>query len=70
MLDQLDLCDDLCQIGLASKRSYTFKDGKHVAGRGFIGMFESPATFFDHALHIRLKYVIRLGLFVHPSDNL
>ena len=56
MLDQLDLCDELCQIGFAAKRGYTFADGKYVQGRGLtLGLWDSPATFFDHSLHIRLK---------------
>lgn len=68
MLDQLDLCDDLAQIGFASKRGFTFANGKHVQGRGLaLNLWDNPATFFDHSLHIRLKYCHPLNTYFWPN---
>ncbi|KAK3618892.1 hypothetical protein LTR56_024363 [Elasticomyces elasticus] len=57
MLDQLDLYDDMAQVGLVGRRSVTFKDGKQVGGRGWTKVVEGLTdTFFDFSLNIRLKY--------------
>lgn len=56
MLDQLDLFDDMAQVGLVGQRAVTFKDGKRVAGRGWTLMEQISGTFFNFMLNIRLKY--------------
>ncbi|KAL4734370.1 pentachlorophenol 4-monooxygenase [Aspergillus similis] len=57
MLDQLDLLDELNQIGYAGRNSVTFKDGKRVTSRGWHKMFEAiHGTYLDYCLNIRQKY--------------
>jgi phenol 2-monooxygenase (NADPH) len=56
MLDQLSLFDDMAQIGLLSRRSTTWKDGKRVQGRGWRGVESIKDSFFDFMINIRLKY--------------
>ncbi|KAK5136109.1 hypothetical protein LTR08_004159 [Meristemomyces frigidus] len=57
MLDQLDLFDDLAQVGLCGRGSFTYRDGQKLHGRGW-AIFEGLAgqTFFDYAMNVRLKY--------------
>lgn len=59
ILDQLDLYDDLSQLGFASDRSWGYKDGEHINRKW--GFFDSPhskmdTTFFNTVLNIRLKH--------------
>ncbi|RDW59344.1 Pentachlorophenol 4-monooxygenase [Aspergillus mulundensis] len=57
MLDQLDLLDDLNQIGYVGRNSVTFKDGQRVTSRGWHRMFEAMhGTYLDYCLNIRQKY--------------
>jgi len=56
MLDQLDLYDDMAQVGLGSKRSFTYRNGRLVQGRGWDTLIGQGKTFFDFMLNIRLKY--------------
>ncbi|KAK5119752.1 hypothetical protein LTR85_007328 [Meristemomyces frigidus] len=79
MLDQLELFDDLAQIGVVGNRNFTYKDGKKVQGRGWT-IFEKLAgkTFFDYSLNIRLKYsedvfrakLAELGVTIHAPVKL
>lgn len=57
MIDQLDLFDDMAQVGLATNSNATYANGRRVQGRGFslIGQL-GIKTFFDYTLNIRLKY--------------
>lgn len=79
MLDQLDLFDDMAQVGLVGKRSFTYRDGKRVQGRGWSIMENlSGSTFFDYSLNIRLKYsedifrakLTEMGVQVHAPVKL
>ncbi|KAJ5653998.1 hypothetical protein N7490_001001 [Penicillium lividum] len=57
MLDQLELLDELNQIGYIGRNSVTYKDGKRVASRGWHVMFERMhGTFLDYCLNIRQKF--------------
>lgn len=56
MLDQLDLLDEMNQIGVVGRTSVTFKDGQRVTSRGWHGMFaEMGETYLDYLLNIRQK---------------
>ncbi|KAK5111367.1 hypothetical protein LTR62_005207 [Meristemomyces frigidus] len=79
LLDQLDLLDDMLQVGFVGKQAFTYRDGVRQQGRGF-DMFTTIAgkTNFDYLLNIRLKYsedIIRaklaeLGVVVHAPMKL
>jgi phenol 2-monooxygenase (NADPH) len=58
MLDQLDLLDEINQLGFVARNSVTFdKNGKRVTSRGWHTIFEKThGTFQDYLLNIRLKY--------------
>jgi phenol 2-monooxygenase len=58
MLDQIDLLDEINQIGFVARNSVTFdKNGKRVTSRGWHTIFEKThGTFQDYLLNIRLKY--------------
>ncbi|GAB1208560.1 hypothetical protein APSETT445_007311 [Aspergillus pseudonomiae] len=57
MLDQLELLDELNQIGYIGRNSVTYKDGKRVTSRGWHVMFQRMSgTFLDYCLNIRQKY--------------
>ncbi|PLB54072.1 pentachlorophenol 4-monooxygenase [Aspergillus steynii IBT 23096] len=57
MLDQLDLLEELNQIGFIGRNSVTYKDGKRVTSRGWHAIFEQMnGTFRDYVLNIRQKY--------------
>ena len=56
MLDQMDLLDEMLQTGLIGRRSFTYRDGKPVQGRGFSAIVNTTGTFYDYLLNIRLKY--------------
>ncbi|KAL4957896.1 pentachlorophenol 4-monooxygenase [Aspergillus filifer] len=57
MLDQLDLLDDMNQIGFIGRNSVTFKDGERVTSRGWHSMFRHMhGTYLDYCLNIRQKY--------------
>ncbi len=57
LLDQNDLLDDMLQVGLIGKQSFTYKDGVRVQGRGW-NVFAKlgSKSNFDFSLNIRLKY--------------
>ncbi|KAJ5293607.1 hypothetical protein PENANT_c002G06541 [Penicillium antarcticum] len=58
LLDQLDLLEDLNQIGYIGRNSVTYKDGKRVTSRGWHVMFERMhGTFLDYCLNLRQKYL-------------
>ncbi|UDD58720.1 hypothetical protein AFCA_006150 [Aspergillus flavus] len=57
MLDQLELLDELNQIGYIGRNSVTYKDGKRVTSRGWHVMFQRMSgTYLDYCLNIRQKY--------------
>lgn len=58
MLDQLQLLDELNQIGYVARNSITYdKDGQRVTSRGWHLMFERMhGTFLDYCLNIRQKF--------------
>ncbi|KAL3480024.1 pentachlorophenol 4-monooxygenase [Aspergillus californicus] len=57
MLDQLDLLEEMNQIGYVGRNSVTYKDGKRVTSRGWHIMFERmTGTYLDYCLNIRQKY--------------
>lgn len=58
MLDQIDLLDEMRQIGFVARNSVTFdKSGQRVTSRGWHTIFEKMhGTFQDYLLNIRLKY--------------
>ncbi|OJI99558.1 hypothetical protein ASPVEDRAFT_123545 [Aspergillus versicolor CBS 583.65] len=58
MLDQLQLLDELNQIGYVARNSITYdKDGRRVTSRGWHLMFERMhGTFLDYCLNIRQKF--------------
>jgi phenol 2-monooxygenase len=57
MLDQLDLLDDMNQIGFIGRNSVTYKDGERVTSRGWHTMFQRiSGTYLDYCLNIRQKY--------------
>ncbi|KAF2098696.1 pentachlorophenol 4-monooxygenase [Rhizodiscina lignyota] len=57
MLDQLDLLEEMNQIGVIGRSSVTFKDGKRLASRGWHSMFtEMGETYLDYILNIRQKF--------------
>ncbi|KAF7588083.1 hypothetical protein BBP40_006182 [Aspergillus hancockii] len=57
MLDQLELLDELNQIGYVGRNSVTYNDGKRVTSRGWHVMFQRmTGTYLDYCLNIRQKY--------------
>lgn len=57
MLDQIELLDEMNQIGFVARNSVTYKDGKQVTSRGWHVMFERMhGTFLDYCLNIRQKF--------------
>lgn len=56
MMDQLDLLDEMLQVGLVGRGTVTYKDGQQAQGRGWSFFGKGSATFFDYLLNIRLKY--------------
>lgn len=57
MLDQLDLLDDMNQIGYIYRNSVTWKDGKRITSRGWHLMFDRmDGTFMDYCLNLRQRY--------------
>lgn len=58
MLDQLELFDEMAQVGYIGRRSVTFKEGRRVQGRGWEGLegVGQLGTYFDFLLNLRLKY--------------
>ncbi|GLI73921.1 hypothetical protein PoHVEF18_002153 [Penicillium ochrochloron] len=57
MLDQLELLDEMNQIGFVARNSVTYKDGKQVTSRGWHVMYERMhGTFLDYCLNIRQKF--------------
>jgi len=70
MLDQIDLLDELRQIGFVARNSVTFnKNGQRVTSRGWHTIFEKThGTFQDYLLNIRLKY--SEGVFTQAYERL
>ncbi|PYI07026.1 pentachlorophenol 4-monooxygenase [Aspergillus sclerotiicarbonarius CBS 121057] len=57
MLDQLELLDELNQIGYIARNSVTYKNGQLVTSRGWHIMYQRMhETFMDYILNIRQKY--------------
>lgn len=57
ILDQMDLFDDLAQIGFVARQSFVYRDGQKLQGRGWqMSATTAGKTYFDYALNIRLKY--------------
>lgn len=59
MLEQVDLLDEMSQMGVVARTSFTFdKNGERNPDRGYQAVFERPAgnSFHDYCLNLRLKY--------------
>jgi len=58
MLDQVDLYEDMSQVGVVVRNSYNWdKHGQGVPSRGWKGLFsKTEPTFFDFGLNIRQKF--------------
>lgn len=57
MLDQLELLEELTQVGVIVRGSVTYKDGERVTDRGWHDIFtRMNGTFLNYILMIRLKY--------------
>ena len=58
MIDQLDLSDELNQVGIIGRGSVTFTgEGERVTARSINAIFSQMGrTFLDYVLNIRLKY--------------
>ncbi|PWY91630.1 pentachlorophenol 4-monooxygenase [Aspergillus sclerotioniger CBS 115572] len=57
MLDQLQLLDELNQIGYIARNSVTYKNGQLITSRGWHIMYQRMhETFMDYILNIRQKY--------------
>jgi phenol 2-monooxygenase len=70
MLDQVDLFDDMSQIGVVSRNANNWdKNGERAPARGWQSlMSKSEPTYFDFALNIRQKFsedVFRKRLALH-----
>jgi phenol 2-monooxygenase len=70
MLDQIDLLDEMNQVGFIARNSVTFdKNGKRVTSRGWHTIFEKMhGTFQDYLLNVRLKY--SEGVFTKAYERL
>ena len=56
MLDQLNLLDEMLQVGLIGRGSVTYKDGQRVHDRGWEMVSRMTDTYHDYCLNIRQKY--------------
>ncbi|KAM0723321.1 hypothetical protein Q7P37_001523 [Cladosporium fusiforme] len=56
MLDQLDLADDLTQVGLIGRGHVTYRDGKSVPSYGWGFLSRIKDSYYDYLLNIRQKY--------------
>lgn len=56
MLDQLDLLDEMTQVGFVGRASVTYKDGQKVHDRGWDFINRVTDTSFGYCLNIRQKY--------------
>jgi len=58
MLDQVDLYDDMSQIGVVARNANNFdKNRERVPGRGWQTLIsKAEPTYFDFALNIRQKF--------------
>ena len=57
MLDQVDLLDEMNQIGFITRTSVTYKDGKRIAARGWHSLFTHiDQSYLNYVLNIRQKY--------------
>ena len=70
MLDQLELLDEMSQVGLIGRASVTYKDGQKVQDRGWDFLLTISDTYFPYGLNIRQKYsedIFRTALEQHGS---
>lgn len=57
MLDQLQVLDEMNQIGYIARQAVTFKDGQLVTSRGWHVMYNRmQETLLDYVLNIRQKF--------------
>ena len=56
LLDQLDLLDEMAQVGLIGRASVTYKDGQRVQDRGWDHLHTLSDTYLTFNLNIRQKY--------------
>lgn len=57
MLDQLELFDDMAQVGFVARRNVNYADGQRIKNRNLTARnLNMQGTFFDFWLNIRLKY--------------
>jgi phenol 2-monooxygenase (NADPH) len=57
MLDQLDLLDEMAQMGVIARSSVAFKNGKKVTTRGWNVVFtEMGGTYLDYVLNLRQQF--------------
>jgi phenol 2-monooxygenase len=57
LLEQLDVIDDLEQMGFSARANANFNNGKRVVARGWQVIFEGlHNTFFNYMLNIRQKF--------------
>jgi len=56
MLDQLDLLDEMAQVGLIGRASVTYKDGQRIQDRGWDFLHTLSDTYLAYCLNIRQKY--------------
>jgi phenol 2-monooxygenase len=56
MLDQLELLDEMSQVGLIGRASVTYKDGQKVQDRGWDFLNTISDTYLTYCLNIRQKY--------------
>lgn len=56
MLDQLDLLDEMAQVGLIGRASVTYKDGQKIQDRGWDFLHTISDTYLAYCLNIRQKY--------------
>lgn len=55
-MDRLDLYDDLAQEAFISNKTFAYRNGEKVEGRGWWQLENIQRTFFPFALNLRLKY--------------
>ena len=70
MLEQIELLDELNQIGFAARNSISFdRTGKRITSSGWHSMFEKMhGTFQDFILNVRLKF--SEGVFTKAYERL
>lgn len=68
LLDQLDLLDEIAQVGLIGRASVTYKDGQRVQDCGWDHLHTLSDTYLTYNLNIPQKYsenIFRTALEIH-----